>query len=192
MGYFHEVLSRTEVLRPRHFRNVDEAFNAGSDFEECAVVSHNDNFAFNLVTNFEVRIKSIPGMWVELFQAESDAFLFVIEVEDNDVEFLVEFNDFAGVANAAPREVSDVDKTVNTAEVDEYAVRSDVLNGTFEDLTFFEFRDDFTFLLFELSFDESFVRNNNVIEFFVDFNDLELHGLTNVDVIVADGFNIDL
>ena len=64
----HEVLSRTQVLSPRHFRNVDQAFYARSDFDECTVVSHNDNFTLNFVTNFQVWIQRIPWMRSQLFQ----------------------------------------------------------------------------------------------------------------------------
>ena len=119
---FHEVLSRTEVLRPRHFTYVDKTFYARSDFNECTVVSHNDNFTLNFVTNFEVSVESIPGMGLELFETESVAFLFGMEVEDNNVEFLVELYHFCGVVYAAPREVGDVDKTVYATKVDEYTI----------------------------------------------------------------------
>ena len=38
----------------------------------------------------------------------------------------------------APREVSDVNKTVNTSKVNEYTIAGDILNDTFEYLTFFK------------------------------------------------------
>ncbi len=180
------------MLAPRHFAYVDKTFYAGSNLEECTVVSHNDNFAFNLVANLKVCVKCIPWMGMELFEAEGDTFFVVVEVEDNDVELLVESHNLAGVVYAAPREVGDVDKTIYATEVDEYAVRSDVLDGAFEYLTFFEFRDDFAFLLLELGFDKSLVRYNNVAELFVDFNDTEFHCLANEDIVVTDGLNVDL
>ena len=81
---------------------MDETFYARGDFEECAVVSHDDNFAFDFVADFELGIESFPGMGMELFETEGDALLLVVEVEDDDVEFLVERDDFAGVVDAAP------------------------------------------------------------------------------------------
>ena len=180
------------MLAPRHFRNVDETFNASSDFYECTVVSHNNNLTSYLVTNLEFFAESIPGVGSELLEAESDTLLSFIEVEDNNIELLIEFNDFLRIVYAAPREVCDVNETVNTAEVDEYTVRSDVLNSTFEHLTLLELRNDFLLLGFEFCFDKSLVRNNNVLEFLVDLNDLEFHCLTNEYIVVADGLNIDL
>ena len=171
---------------------MDETFYAGSDFNECAIVSHNDNFTLNLVTNLEVSVEGIPGMGLELLETESDTLLFVVEVEDNDVELLVELNHFFGMAYAAPREVSDVDETVYATEVDEHTVAGDVLDRAFEHLTLFELGDDFALLLFEFGLDESLVADNDVLEFLIDLHDLELHCLANEDVVVADRLNIDL
>ena len=180
------------MLRPRHFRYVDKTFYARSNFDECSVIGHDGNFSFDFVAHFEIGIESIPGVRSKLFQTESDTFLLVVEVENNDIELLVERNDFFGVAYAAPRQVGDVDKTIDTAEVDEHAVRGDILDRTFEYLTFFEFSDDFFFLLFELGLNESFVRNNDILEFLIDFNDFEFHRFAYEYIVVANGFNVDL
>ena len=85
-----------------------------------------------------------------------------------------------------------MDKTVYATQVDEYTVRGDVFDSTFQDLAFFQFANDFFLLLFQLSFDKSFVRNHHVFEFLVDFNHFEFHGFVNKYVVVADRFNVDL
>ena len=171
---------------------MDKSFYARSNFNECTVVCHNDNFTFNLVTNFEVCIKCIPWVWLKLLETEGNTFLFVIKVKDNNVKFLVERYNFFRVAYATPRKVCDVDKTIYAAKVNEYTVRGDVLNGTFKYLTFFKFGDDVAFLLFKFCFDKSLVRNNNVFEFFVDFNNLEFHSFAHEYVVIADRLNINL
>ena len=96
-------------------------------------------------------------MWSELLQTESDAVLFVVEVEDNHVDLLVELNHLVRIIYAAPREVGDMDESVNTTEVNEYAVRSDVLNSTLEDLTLLELTDDFLLLSLKFLLDKSLV-----------------------------------
>ena len=189
---FHELLSAAEVLAPRHLADVDEAFDAGGNLEECAVVGHDNHAALDLVANLEVGVESVPGMGHELLDAQSDALLLVIEVEDNDVELLVKLDNFAGMAYAAPAEVGDVNEAVHAAQVDEHTVAGDVLYGTFEYLAFFELGDDFFLLCLELGLDESLVRDNDVLEFFVDFDNLEFHCLADIHVIVADGLDINL
>ncbi len=71
-------------------------------FNKCAVVGHDNNFAVYFVANFEVCVKSVPRMGLELFETESNALFLVIEVENNDVELLVGLDNFAGVAYASP------------------------------------------------------------------------------------------
>ena len=92
-----------------------------------------------------------------MLKTECDTFFLVIEVKDNNVELLVKRYNFFRVADTTPRKVSDVDKTIYAAKVNEYTVRGDVLNSTFKDLSFLKFRDDVAFLLFKFSFDKSFV-----------------------------------
>ena len=128
----------------------------------------------------------------ELFETESDTFLVFIEIKDDHVDFLVEFDDFFRMDDSAPREVGDVNQTIYAAKVNEYTIVGDVLNRTFEYLTFFEFGDDFSLLGFEFVFDEGFVRNDHVLVFLVDFDNLEVHGLVNKHVVVADGLDVDL
>ena len=188
----HEVLSAAQVLAPRHLANVDKTLYAGSNLNECTVVGHNNNLTLYAVANLQLAVQSIPGMRSQLLQTESDTLLLVVEVQNNNVDLLVELNNLAGIAYAAPAQVGDVDQTVNTAEVNEYTVRSDVLDGTLEYLTLLQLADDLLLLLLELSLDESLVANNNIAELLVDLHDLELHGLANEDIIVADGLNVDL
>ena len=128
----------------------------------------------------------------ELLQTEGDATLLVVEVEDHDIDLLVELHHLVGIVDAAPREVCDVDESVNTTEVNEYTVRGDVLDSTFEDLTLLELTDDLLLLSLNLLLDKSLVRYNDVAELLVDLDHLELHGLANELVVVAYGMNVDL
>ena len=128
----------------------------------------------------------------ELLQTQGDALLGLVEVEDHDVDLLIERHDLLGVVYAAPREVGDVDQAVHAAQVDEYAVGGDVLDGSLEDLALLQLGHDDLLLSFELGLDEGLVRNDHVAELLVDLHDLELHGLVNVYVIVADGLHVDL
>ena len=128
----------------------------------------------------------------KLLQAQSDTLLLVVEIKDNNVEFLVKFNNFLRIAYAAPREVSNMDQTIYATQVDKYTIGSDILNGTLKNLSFFELTDNFFLLLFQLSFDKSLVRNNHILEFLVDLNNLEFHCFANEYIVVADRLHIDL
>ena len=171
---------------------MDQALYARSDLYERAVIGHNHYAAFHLVTHLQVGVQCIPRVSRKLFQAQCDTFFRIVEVEDYDVELLVELDDLFGMVHSAPAQVGDVDQAVYAAQVDEYAVRGDVLDGTFEDLAFFELRHDLLLLCFELGFDQRLVRYDHVAELLVDLHDLELHGLVYVNIVVADRFHVNL
>ena len=139
---------------------MDQTLYTRLDLYECTVVGNNDYLALHVIAYLQVCIESVPWMWSELFQTESNALLLVIEVEDNDIDFLIELYYLMRIVYATPREVCNVDESVNTAEVNEYTIVGDVLDCSFENLAFFEFADDLALLLLELSLKESLVRND--------------------------------
>ena len=114
---------------------MDKSLYARSTLYECTVVSDNDYLALDVVAYLQVGIQSLPWVGSKLLQTESDTLLLLIEVEDNNVDLLVELYYLVRIAYAAPRQVGDVDESVNTAEVNEYTIRGDVLNSTLEYLT---------------------------------------------------------
>ena len=83
-------------------------------------------------------------------------------------------------------------QAVDAAQVHEHPVGSDVLDRALEHLTHFEALDDEALLLLELGFDECLVRHDHVLEFLVDFDNLEFHLLPDVFVEVTDGLHIHL
>ena len=128
----------------------------------------------------------------ELFQTECDTFLCVVEIENYDIEFLIEVNDLFGMVHTAPTQIGDVNQTVYAAQIDEYTVRGDVFDRTFENLSFFEFGHDLFLLCLEFGLDQSLVRYDYVAELLIDLNHLEFHRFVNIDIVIADRFNIDL
>ena len=188
----HELLSRTQVLAPRHFRNVNQTLHAGSDLHESTVVGHHDHAAANFVADLQIGIQSLPRMRGELLQTQRDALLLIVEVEDHDTDLLVELDDLLGMVHAAPREVRDVNQTVHAAQIDEHAVGGDVLDGSLEDLPLLELRHDDLLLRLEFGLDQRLVRHDHVAELLVDLHHLELHGLVHIYVVVADRLHVDL
>ncbi len=61
-------------------------------------------------------------MRCQLLDAKRNPLAVVVEVEDHDVQALVHFDHLFGVVHAAPAEVCDVHKAVDTTEVHEHAV----------------------------------------------------------------------
>ena len=91
------------------------------------------------------------------------------------------------MTNAAPCEVGDVQQTVDTAEVNECTVVSNVLNDTLDDSAFLECFKEFGSFFTHGSFDNSATRKNDVVAFAVKLDDLEFHGLAFVGRCVLNG-----
>ena len=134
-----------------------QSFYARSNFDKRAVVGNKNDATVYGIAVLEVRVKRLPWMWGELLDTEGDTLLLWVVFEDNDVELLVKFYHFGGMVDTPPCEVGDVHQTVDTAEVNEYPVGSDVLHHAFEDLPLFEVCDDLEALLFEFCLDECLV-----------------------------------
>jgi hypothetical protein len=67
-----------------------------------------------------------------------------------------------------------------------------VLDETFQYLTFLQAGNDLLALLGQIAFDKCFVRNNGVLDLLVDLHHFELHGLTNVLIVIDDRLDVDL
>ena len=181
-----------ESWRPRHLRHVDKTLYTWLDLYESAIVSDEDNLTLDNVAFLDVGVEIVPRMRGELLVTKGDSLLLRIELLDNDLDLLVEGNNLLWIVDPAPREVSDVDETVNTAEVNEDSVVGDVLDGTLKDLSFLKFADELGPTLLLLGFEKSLVGNDNIAELLVDLDDLEVHCLVDVSVVVADRLDVDL
>ena len=169
-----------------------KTFYTWLNLNECAVVSDKDDLTLNLVTNLEIRVEVIPWMWGKLLETESDTLLLLIEVKNNDLDLLVKSDNLFRVIDTAPREIGDMDKTVHTAKVNEYAVIGDILDCSLENLTLLKLTDELCSLLLLLCLKKCLVGNYHIAELLIDLNDLAVNILVDKLVIVADRLDVDL
>ena len=128
----------------------------------------------------------------KLLKSKLNSCLGLIKVQNNHVHLLIELDHLRRVINSAPREVGYVYESVYAAKINKDPVASDVLDHPFKDLTLLEQTNNFALLLLEVGLNKGLVRNNNILELVVDFNNLEFHGLVNVDVVIANWLDVDL
>ena len=190
--YLEELLSAVESWRPRHLRHMDKTLDTRLDLYESAVVGDEDNLTLDNVAFLDVGVEVVPRMRGKLLVAKGDSLLLRIELLDDNLDLLVKGNDLLRVVDPAPRQVCDVDETVNTAEVNEDSVVGDVLDGTLEDLSLLKLADKLSPTLLLLGFEKSLVGNDNIAELLVDLDDLEVHCLVDESIVVADRLDVDL
>ena len=187
-----ELLSAMQPGGPGHFGNMDETLDTGLDLHECTVVGDKDHLALDGVTDLEVGVEVVPRMGSKLLVAEGDPLLLRVELLDDHLDLLVEGDNLFGIVDPSPGKVGDVDETVNTAEIDEYTVVGDVLDGSFKDLSLLELADELSPALLLLCLEKSLVGYDDVAELLVDLDDLEVHCLVDISIVVADRLDVNL
>src|SRR5512136_739578 len=99
-----------------------KSLDSGCYFNECTVIGHYNYFSLHFIAQFHIRVDRIPRMGSKLFKTKGYSLFIVIKVENNNIEFLVELNDFFGVVYSTPGKICDMDQSVNTAKVDKHAI----------------------------------------------------------------------
>ncbi len=86
-----ENVGRTgDALGPGELGDVDEAFDAGLEFDERAVGHELGDLALDLVTDRELPLDVFPWIVGHLLEAEGDALLLAVDVEDDDIHGLAD------------------------------------------------------------------------------------------------------
>ncbi|ABA50251.1 hypothetical protein BURPS1710b_2994 [Burkholderia pseudomallei 1710b] len=185
-------LRRSDVLvRPVHFRHVDEAFDARFHFDERAVVGDVRDLAEQARARRVTARDAFPRIVAQLLDAERHAVLLLVELEDLRGDFLADRQDFARVTHAAPCDVGDVQQAVDAAEVHERAVIGDVLDDAVDDRAFLERLEQLRALFALRGFDHRAARQHDVVTLAVELDHAELERLAFVRGRVLDGTRVD-
>ena len=90
-----------------------------------------------------------------MLEPQGHTVTLAVEFENLDVHLLPDFNDLAGVLDSLPRHISDVQQSVNTAQVDKGAVVSEVFDHALDGHAFLQILQQFFALLAVGSFHHS-------------------------------------
>src|ERR1700730_1435198 len=75
-------------LSPRELRNMNQAFDALLDFNKSSIGDEIRNLAAHCCSNGETFFDSVPRIALGLFEAEGYTLLFLINVENNNIDLL--------------------------------------------------------------------------------------------------------
>ena len=114
--------------RPRHLGDVHEAFHAGLQLHEGAVVGEAHDAPLDLAADRVALVHVGPRVGGLLLVAEGDPAGHGVEVQHHDLHLVADLEDLRGMPDAAPRHVRHVEQPVDAAQVDEGAVIGDVLD----------------------------------------------------------------
>ncbi len=168
---------------PRHFTDVDKAFDAVFQLNKGTIRQHIDDFALDDGIDRVLFADIFPRALGLLLQTKSDLFFVIVNVQDHDLDLFIDLHHLRRMVNASPAHIGNVQQTINTTEVDEGTEVRDILNRTCAKVANFEVAEKFLFHLLACFFDQSATRNNNVSTRFVD---LQNHALDVLADVVSD------
>src|SRR5450432_1353381 len=180
------------LFGPRHFRDVDQAFDARLQFDERAVVGDVGDAAGEARVERILRLDALPRIVQQLLHAERDTMGFVVDLDDLDLHGLADSQDFGRVIDPAPGDIGDVQQAIDAAEINERTVIGDVLDDAVDDLALFEILHQFLALFGAGLFENRAARHHDVAAAAIHLEDLERLRIVHQRRDVADRADIDL
>ena len=152
---------------------MHKTFNTVFKFYEGTVISDVGNLTFELGTDWVLGFDRIPRIVRKLLHAKADALSFRVDANDLYFHGFADRQHFTWVVHTAPADVSDVQQAVDTAEVNEGTIVSDVLNNTLNRITFFDLTHQFSALTCTILFKNSAAAYYDITTTTVHFQNLE-------------------
>src|SRR5579862_2548799 len=113
---------------PRHFTDVNQAFDSLLEFNERSVVGDADDAAGNVCADRVAMLGIEPRIGRKLLEAERNALLVLVVFENFHLNLIADIDQIFGMREASPRHISDVQQAVETAEINECAILGKILN----------------------------------------------------------------
>src|SRR6266446_6462223 len=162
------------------------------EFHKRAVGHQVDDLAFDSRSHRILLLDGVPGIGQLLLEAQAYAFLLAIDVQDDHVYVLADFEDFGRVPDAAPTHVGNVQQAVNAVQINERAKISDVLDRAFADVARGHFQQKLLAALGALLLDQFAAGQYDVLPLLIDFNHFEIVGVADVLSQILRSADVDL
>ena len=141
----HQLARMLNALGPAHLGNVDQTLDTIFEFNERAVISNAGNASRHSRADRKAFFNTRPGIGQQLFVTQRDALALAIKLQDLDLNRVANSEKLARILQATPRHVSHMQQAINSTEIDERAVVSQVLNLTFDHDVFFDVSERLAF-----------------------------------------------
>ena len=130
----HRVALLDDLVRvddlacPRHVGDVQQTVDAILELDKGAVVREVAHLAFDDRTDRVLLGDEGPGIDLDLLHAERDLLLLLLDLEDDDLDFVADRDDLVRMVDAlGPRHLGNVDESLDPGlELDERTVRQHV------------------------------------------------------------------
>src|SRR5437773_3358025 len=188
----HALRWVAHVARPAHLGDVDQALDPRLELDERAVVRDRHHLALHARAHRVLRGHVLPGVRLQLLQAEADAFALPIDVEDLDLDLLPDVHHLGRVRHPPIAHVGDVEQAVHAPEVDEGAEVGDVLDDALPHLADLQLLHQHVALGLALGLEQHAAAHHDVAAPLVQLDDLELEALAHQLIDVGHASQRDL
>ena len=178
------------LVGPVHLRDVHQAFDTGLDLDERPVIGQVGHLAEQTRSGRIAAGKPDPRILAQLLESQRNAVLLVVELEHLRREFVADGQHLGGMLDAAPRQIGDVQQSVDPAQIYECAVVGDVLDDALDHHAFLQRLEQLLPVLALGSLEYRAARHDHVVAFAVELDDLELHRLALIGRGVLDRTDI--
>ena len=172
---FDDLRGVLDFLVPAHFGDVHQAFDPLFQLDEHAIVHDPDDLALHLSARRIFLRGAHPGIGRQLLQPERYALLFLVKLQDDDVEFLLWLHQVRRVLHAAPAQIRQVQQPIDSAEIHERAVFGHVLHVAMYDLAFAQGFHQFGALGMQFFLQQRAAAHHHVAAAAVQLRDAHLH-----------------
>ena len=120
------------LVCPRQFRHMDQPFDIIAQVNKCTVISQRRNLTRHCIANIKCLGRGFPWIFFQLFCTQRNTMRFWIKLDNFDFDFFANMNQFAWMIDAFPRQICDVQQTVNSAQINKHTVISNVFHRPFD------------------------------------------------------------
>ena len=174
-----------------HLGDVHQALDAVAELDERAERNDLGDLAVDDGANRVLLDELDPGILRGLLEAEGDALALQIDVENLDLDLVANLDDLGRMVDMVPRELGDVNQTVDTAEIDEGAEVDDGGNGALETHARLELGQDLGALGLTGLLEHDATGEDDVVAVAVHLDDAGLNTGAHVGGEVLDATEVD-
>ena len=168
-----------DAFGPGHFGYVNQAFDPRFQFDERPIIRQGDHLARESLAQRVAQGRVDPGIGLDLLETQGNALALRVEFKDLDFDLITHVEELAGVIDAAPGHVGDMEQAVDAAEIDEGAVIRQVLDDPIEDLLGGQGGKRRFAHLLALGLEQRAPGENNIAPSLVELDDPEMHPIAN-------------
>ena len=102
VAHVHQLRRMLHALRPGHFADVDQAFDALFQFNECAVVGHADHAAMHARADRVALAGVQPRVGRQLLEAQRNPLLVAIELQNFYLDLIADVDQVTRMRQTGP------------------------------------------------------------------------------------------